>query len=915
MSDRPIDDPGQQPEIVKGPQRAVLQRQARIQPDIPQAQPDLGPPQQVGAHPLPNVQPALGVRPNRAVPNVQAQRRQGLNPGAQRAQQNVPLPANNAGPPLPLNAGPLAGNIPLPLPPLPLAGAQPINAGLPPAQNMAPILVNPVPVRPMPMGPVGGMGQLDVGVPQVQRRWSQNVMAALGLRSNASRDRVMASTVATAARVDETSFQPGQGPVCAATLHGGVQPTDDADYLALIYAVDAFEKAPLPRGQAVTDALRQAALTAQPSVQAEPRCKAAVDKILEQLRPYDLRDNVLALGSPANWTSAQAAQASSAKVELDLLSLANPQAVSLGADAGVNASFWIKKTGGTGTEDRSYICKPMSDHSEVNGIPAGGEVAREALAARAAEAIGRQTGLQIPIPETHVIALDAPFLPGNVPVGASGKVTSSVQEVRPCQGPVKGTPLNVLAQVPPAQCQAIAIADTIMLNVDRHYGNMLMDGNNIVPIDHGGTFIDPTLDRGRGVDRITQALSTSHNCLLQMPGTHAPLTNHDRANLQQLDPLALTSELMTKRDELEATMPDAMVSAPTMTPKGILQPGPEVMSNAAMELTRRSAEFVKIAAGYRGISAATIQVAMAGAAKILFDLQKTGVQDFAKIANSVLAEALANQAVMREACLLNDMEDAAVGAALEQQGWSSNERGKPPANSIDCDPAFKLKLAAFGVKLDTTIGHGAKPAKKAPKDDRIQEMAAAYPAITRLIEKGPLDKTVAAQEWACSEQLKSADPVALADLTRLGLMSPATPLKPSVILAKLNQLQSARQAVAHAEQTGGGGLDAVKKQVIALKLRAAQGMLRMLRGPVQGVQQAAIIAPARNSDLPALSAANNTLFDLVRQNMRVEIAALLLLGTINVAEEGELRNLVDAGKLDLVEQELIGHGGVRPDSV
>lgn len=965
MGRGPDENPADQQNAPQGRPRIVRQPPQRNIPPIAQPGQNLGQPAQDPAQPIQNAIPPLqnpglpaqnagrggfGARPQGAGARPQA----GLNLGGARnaglgqAPNNAVIPpvvaqpgggGQNVGPMQPLHGGPVqppadVANIQPPnagqpgigaqnalpvQPPINIANIPPPNVGqmgggqgrLPPLPRMQP---RPVPVPPVPMQPIaGGLAQLDGGaIPQLQRRWSRNVMAVLGLQSNASRDRIMASTIATAARIDETAFPPGQ----AAVLQGSVQPNDDQTYLDLIAAIDTFEREPQPRGQAPVDALRQAALAAQPGAQADPRQKAAVDSVLKQLRPYDLRDQVLALGQPTNWTSAQAAQASAAKVELDLLSLANPQAESLGADAGVNASFWIKKKGGTGAEDRSYICKPMADHSEVNGVPAGGEVAREALAARAAEAISRQTGLQIPIPETHVIALDPAFLPGNVQPGAGGKVMSSVQEVRPCQGAVKGTAMSVLAQVPQAQCQAIAIADTIMLNVDRHYGNMLMDGNNLVPIDHGGTFIDPNLNRGRGVDRITQALSTSHNCLLQMPGTHVPLTNRDRANLKQIDPLALIREMMDKRDELAQTMPDAMVSAPTVDTRGVATPGPEVMSNATMELTRRSAEFVKIAAGYQGISVATIQVAMAGAAKLLFDLQKTGPTDFEQIAHKVLTDARKNQAVMREACLLNDMENETVCAALADQGWNPNERGKPPANSVDCDPAFKLKLAAFGVRLDTTIGHGATPSKRGVKADQLEEMARAHSAIRTAMEKGRLDKNATAEEWACFEELKSVDPAEIADLARLGLTSPGKPLKPSELLAKVKQLRAARQAVANAEQENGGGINAIKNPVIRLKALAARDMLNMLRGPVKDVQQTAITTAMRTNDLAAVSTASNALFDLVRRNMEAEITSLARRAKIDQETEDDLKNLVKAGKLARVEQELARAGGnPRPDSI
>ena len=881
-----------------------------VQPQRPQNPVPNAVPQQPPVNPIPPVQPV----PLAAVPNVQPQRPQNpANAGGGWVNARQPQPRNNAGPPLPGNPGNLPlppviaqpgvanpNAVPLP-PPINIANIPPPNAGLagalpviPPVPQL-PVQPPPVPQPPAPMAAIaGGLAQLDAAVPQLQRRWSVNVMRALGLQSTQSRDRVLASTVATAARVDEAAFPPGQ----AAALQGAAQPQDDQIYRNLIAAVQTFEQAPTPRGTAAVATLRQAAVAVQQNVQADARQLAAAASVIKQLRPYELRDQVIAMGQPANWTSVQAAQASTAKVELDLLSIANPVAEPLGTDAGVNASFWIKKKGGTGTEDRSYICKPMSNRTEVDGIPPGGEVAREAMAARATEAIVRQTGLPIPIPETHVISLDPAFLPPGVQPGPSGRVTASVQEARPAQGPVKGAALNALAQVPAAQCQAVAIADTIMLNVDRHYGNMLLDGVDLVPIDHGASFIDPTLDRGKGVKRIAQTLGSSHNCLLQMPGTHDPMPPQSLAALAQIDPRALTIELIAKRQEIEQANPNS-------------QGG---LSTAALEMTRRSATFVKLAANYPGISAAAIQTAMASAATLLFDPRTTD-NKFAQIAGDALARALADQAVTKEACLLNDAEDEVIDAELERQGWSVTERGKAPTSGIKTAPALALKLVAYGVSLDNTIGHGVQPAKKGPSSDEIDVLTKNYSTLRRLFaDKKTIDKAVAAEEWACHLEYSAIDPVELDEIERFKVIHGNMQQRPSLFLAKVKQFRNAKAGIAQAEANG-GGIAPMERQVIALKVRAAQTMLGYLRGPVSTAARTTVVNAVRANDLRAVSAASNALFDQVRNNMRLEIAALHQANTIDDDTSKDLNNFVNAGKLGLAEQQLAALGVARPNSV
>jgi hypothetical protein len=529
-------------------------------------------------------------------------------------------------------------------------------------------------------------------------------MAALNLTSAAGQDRVLASTIATAARVDETALQPN-GPDCAANVRGRFTQTEfnnsNTAFKALVAALAAFENAPLPRGKDAVAPLRAASANAEKANLGEPRTVAALASVKEQLRAYDLRDEVLKLGRPP-WKSADAMKVAKAKVELDLLSRPanNQQAVPLGAGAqGMYSSYWIKKSAGTGGEEKSYICKPtvatpQDGSTALEGFPNGGEVAREALAGRVAESLKVRLGLDMNMPETHAIEMDPRFFPQGVNA-PGGKVTCSVQEFRG-GGPAMGTPLSDLAQVPRDQCHALALLDTAILNTDRHGENIMIDGHDLIPIDHGASFPDPAIDGGAGLRRIGRTMATT-NVLLRMPGTHEPMTKEVRKQLSKMKSTKVAEDAARKRDEAGQVNQDLN--------------DPSLLSAGALKMSQRSTRFMKLAAGYDGMSPATIQVALGSNATELLDPALPDNQ-FDALAQQVLQQALKDQPLIKSLCLLNDSEHAQLCAELNQLGWSVGERNTPPGHDLLSDPALAMKILAQRV---------AKPANIPPR----QQLAAA----------------------------------------------------------------------------------------------------------------------------------------------------------------------------------------------
>jgi Phosphatidylinositol 3- and 4-kinase len=201
-----------------------------------------------------------------------------------------------------------------------------------------------------------------------------------------------------------------------------------------------------------------------------------------------------AAGNPP-WGADTAMQAADAKVQLDLLSIPpnNRKLSPLGADLkGVNKTFWIENLNTGGTKDKAFLCKPASAPGGLtmpSGGQPGGEVAREALAGRAAQfLLGK--GRDIGMPETHVVKLSGSLLPGNAGAGA---VTCSVQQFGDSVGQIGPQSRAAKGRIDGKKVAALGVFDMMTLANDRHGGNILLGPNGeLIPIDHGENFTETT---------------------------------------------------------------------------------------------------------------------------------------------------------------------------------------------------------------------------------------------------------------------------------------------------------------------------------------------------------------------------------------------------------------------------------------
>ena len=263
----------------------------------------------------------------------------------------------------------------------------------------------------MPAAPVKGSVGLDVidSLPQKQRRWSVLVQTALGLPNLLGQNQVLASAIATSARVEETTLRIGAGQHCAKNLRQAYPDlTGKDDFADFLDELEAFERLKLPRPNDAAESLRNAAETVLDNT-TDTAMRAACEHAIAQLEVYDLREEIAGLGPPP-WNSLGAMKGGAAKTKLDLLSIPEDrrQLVSLGGGS-ANATFWVNRTDGTGKDAKSFLCKPADQGQKVSGVPRGGEVALEQLAARTASMLEGKLGISIGVPETNVIALDKGF--------------------------------------------------------------------------------------------------------------------------------------------------------------------------------------------------------------------------------------------------------------------------------------------------------------------------------------------------------------------------------------------------------------------------------------------------------------------------------------------------------------------------
>jgi hypothetical protein len=136
----------------------------------------------------------------------------------------------------------------------------------------------------------------------------------------------------------------------------------------------------------------------------------------DYIEAVELCKRVTNAGTPP-WLDPKAAMiATDAKVHLDLLSIPKEtRALTNFASGTNNTCCWVNRAGDELDQKNSFLCKPNSrgSVSVIGGVPPQGEVPREALSGCLAKEL-MLCGIDVPIPETHVIQLASSYFPTEV---------------------------------------------------------------------------------------------------------------------------------------------------------------------------------------------------------------------------------------------------------------------------------------------------------------------------------------------------------------------------------------------------------------------------------------------------------------------------------------------------------------------
>ena len=331
-----------------------------------------------------------------------------------------------------------------------------------------------------------------------------------------------------------------------------------------------------------------------------------------------------------------------------------------------NPTFWVKGQPDPETgETREYLFKPAVDGALMSGMPSGGEPAREALTGRVAEQLKVLTGLDFNMPLTNLISVDPSRMEefrqlsqqqdhtGSKLVEGT-RLTGSLQQFKPSKGDLRNNYFEQRSNISPQDCQNVSILDTVIMNLDRHSGNLLLgrDDNKLIPIDHGLGF--PTFQTVR-MDDLARNMSSEKNALLTLPNAYEPFSEESLEGIEAIDPDLMTSALMGEHVKM-----------------GQLHPGiEETVSSESFTLVNLSTKFLKKAASR--LPPAVLQIALAAEGKRLLDPAMARRPDeWDELAESVIADYARKAPALKEFWMLPGDERESIYNGLKASGLISN---------------------------------------------------------------------------------------------------------------------------------------------------------------------------------------------------------------------------------------------------
>ncbi|MBT9500415.1 MAG: hypothetical protein IV092_04170 [Burkholderiaceae bacterium] len=356
--------------------------------------------------------------------------------------------------------------------------------------------------------------------------------------------------------------------------------------------------------------------------------------------------------------------------------------------------------------------------------PGAGAI-KEALACANAKLFARQTGIDLGVPETHVVSVNRYAIKGGGPTekgkasgGSVEEVVGSSQDNAGAKDQLGELPRGVLKTVPAEDVHKMALLDIMSLNCDRHAGNIMVKFNDknqpsLVPIDHGGSMpsrkdFDKVSGRIGGVDSRPGATGEVPtvmvvNELLTLPAAYEPFDPQMLAQLDLLNPAAMVDGMKAHRDAVDEV--HAGLEAKDKVP------------DERFEMSRRSMMFMKLAAKAR-MSPAEIQIALGRRGGELFDVAD---DRFEALAAEVIEQFIPLKEGYKDLFTAPRDQVSVLAKWLADNGWTlPDATGKPSAEQfLMTHPVKAWRLFDTGTPNKNPVKAAAVPEPVAPKDDDL----------------------------------------------------------------------------------------------------------------------------------------------------------------------------------------------------
>ncbi|MBT9456868.1 MAG: hypothetical protein IV097_09620 [Burkholderiaceae bacterium] len=375
--------------------------------------------------------------------------------------------------------------------------------------------------------------------------------------------------------------------------------------------------------------------------------------------------------------------------------------------------------------------------------PGAGAI-KEALACANAKLFARQTGIDLGVPETHVVSLNRYAIKGGGPTeqgrasgGPGEEVVGSSQNNAGAKDQIGELQRSVLKAVKTEDVHKMALLDIMSLNCDRHAGNIMVKFDeqqkpSLVPIDHGGSMpsrrnFDKVAGRIGGIDSLAGTDQEGNkimvvNELLTLPSAYEPFDEQMLGQLDLLRPDAMVEGMKRHRDAVDEV--HAGLQAKDKVP------------DERFEMSRRSMMFMKLAAKAR-MSPAEIQIALGQRGGELFDVAN---EDFETLANEVIEHFIPLKEGYKDLYTAPRDQVSALAMWLAKAGWTlpDGATGKPSAERfLQAHPVKAWRLFHTNTPNKSPIQVEAVPEPKVPKDEDLpaldeaakQEVIRAFPTM------------------------------------------------------------------------------------------------------------------------------------------------------------------------------------------